>query len=292
MGFWDKQDKRYTQARSALIFSVTAVSLSAALVATIVFFATRKQSQPRAGDFEMTEGQVIVPMPTPSPGDLRRARLSAWHERLSECTKNLDWSETEVLALQILEEEPSDAMAWIALARAQQHTGRVKDARSSLSKALGDQEAAPYALYLRATLLRTNGDHEAAIADLEQASDLDPGSIVIWNTLLLAKIHAGRDAEVRNTILGYVQAGIPSQESRWLLPAAAIALKDKKPDLAAKFFESFDRVVSAALSAELLADPAFDPYKNDARWKLLFERAHRTNANLSNQPGTSPAAGE
>ncbi len=291
MGFWDKQDKRYTQARPALIFSITAVILSAALVATIVFFAIRKESQPSTNALGVTTGEAVVALPTPSPEDLRRAKLSAWRERLSESTKDLDWSETKALALQILKEEPSDAMAWIALARTQQHAGRAGDAISSLSKALSDQEAAPYALYLRATLLRGNGDLEAAIADLEQASDLDPGGIAIWNTLLLAKIQAGRDTEVRNTILGYVQAGIPSQKSRWLLPAAAIALRDEQPALAAKFFESFDRITSASLSAELLSDPIFDPYRNEPQWKTLFERSRRKE-NEPSEPGAPPAPPE
>ena len=288
MGFWDKQDKRYTQARVALIFSLTALSVSAVLVAAIVFLATRRESPPR--EFEMTAEHVAVPLPTPSADEVRLAKLSAWHERLSESTRDLRWSEMETLALQILEEDPSDAMAWIALARAQQQTGRSNDAMISLAKALSDQEAAPYALYLRAMLLRRNGELQAAIADLEHAANLDPGGIAVGNTLLLTKIEAGYDTEVRNLILGYVKAGIPSQEPRWLLPAAAMALKDQKPALAANFFEAFERITSTSLSAELLADPIFDPYRDEEQWKHFFVKSRENKSGTSAQPGTSPAA--
>ncbi len=292
MGFWDKQDKRYTQARSALIFSVVAVGVSAVLVAAIVMMTARKQSQPRKNTIEMSAEAVEVPMPTPRPADLKQARISAWQEQLLTSVQENHWPEAEVLARQILNEDPENGTAWVALAQAQSQTGREQEAMDSLSRALSDQESAPYALYLRSTLLRKNGDLQSAIVDLERASELDPGSIAIWNILLLAKIEAGRDQEVRNIILGYVKAGIPSQESRWLLPAAAMALKDEKPGLAARFFEAFEQISSASLSAELLADPIFDPYRDEERWRHLFAGSRKNEQKTSERPGTSPAAGQ
>jgi len=121
----------------------------------------------------------------------------------------------------------------------------------------------PYNRFLRARVLRKRGELAAAILDLEEASKGDPGSIGMSNLLMIFKIQAGREDEVRLMVANYAAVGIKNQADLWLLGAAALALKEGNIPRADASLGGFQAMVDPQLFSELIGDSFFDPYRDN-----------------------------
>lgn len=63
-------------------------------------------------------------------------------------------------------------------------------------------------------------------------------------------------------VANYATVGIKNQADLWLLGAAALALKEGDIPKAGASLGGFQAMVDPQLFSELLADPFFDPYRN------------------------------
>lgn len=198
--------------------------------------------------------------------------------QVNQLRTDLAWAATEqnrvkleTTALALLELEPEDGEAWSHLGRVQESRGETKAAIDSFTKAVEFSKEKAFNLYLRAKLLRAQGDLPSAVRDLEEAAQADPSSIGIANSLMIFKIQNGSQNEVRSLVETYEQTGISRNAQFWLLGAAALAMQDGNTIRATRCLEALKLTTAGPLLDELLADPYFDLYRNQADYRPFFE---------------------
>ncbi len=271
MAFWDFEDNRYKGARALLIISILGV-LVTALGLTLLFWSyDETPAEPAA----FAPAPEPTPAPPPGPEELRLAKLKELRIALGGAVDERDAAKMESLSRAILEIEPEDSGAWSHVGHARETRGEFSEALISYGKAIQFSESEPYYLYLRARLHRKQGDFPAAIKDLEEAARRDPASAGMANLLLIYKIQAGDAEEVRQIVTTYEQTQIHAQSNLWLFGAAALSLQDGNLNRAARYLDAFRNVAGPAILEELLADPFFDPYRNEAVLLPYFSRSIR-----------------
>lgn len=271
MAFWDFDDNRYKGARALLIISILAV-LVTAFGLTLLFWSY-EESPAEVVAFSPTPEPT--PTPPPSPEELRLEKLKQLRIELGGAVNARDWAQMESLSRAILEVEPEDSGAWSHVGYAQENREEFSEALVSYGKAIEFSTSEPYYLYLRARLHRKKGDFPSALKDLEEASRRDPASVGMANLFLIFKIQAGEGEEVRQIVNTYEQTQIHAQSNLWLLGAAALAMQDGNFDRAARCLDAFQTVAGSAILAELLADPFFNPYRNEVLLLPFFSQSIR-----------------
>ncbi len=222
--------------------------------------------------------EAPTPTPPPSPEQLRQIQLTQLRTDLAWAATERDLEKLETTALAVLEMEPEDGEAWSHMGRLQEKRGETAEAISSFTKAVEFSNEKAFNLYLRARLLRTQGDLPAAVKDLEAAAQADPSSVGIANSLMIFKIQNGGQDEVRSLVEAYEQTGISRNAQFWLLGAAAIAMQDGNSVRATRCLEALKLTTAEPLFAELLADPFFDTYRQEPDLRAFFLHG------LNNQP--------
>jgi hypothetical protein len=71
-------------------------------------------------------------------------------------------------------------------------------------------------------------------------------------------------------VLSYEQLEVSHNSQLWLLGAAAAALQDGNPNRAARALDAFKTAVSPSVFEALLADPFFEPYREDPAIRAFF----------------------
>ena len=259
MAFWDFEDARYKGARALAIASIAGVVVTA-LGLTLLFLNYNERV-----DKEMVHVPTPepTPTPTPSPEQIRQAQAEEFRAELKGAIAKKDWDQIEAISKKILELNTDDIEGWRHLGWSQEQRGDLDGALASYSKAISLPHSNPYNQFLRARVLCKKGDIDAAIVDLEQASQGDPSSVGMSNLLMIYKLQDGRDDEVRAMVANYAVVGIKNQADLWLLGAAALALKEGDVPRADASLGGFQAVVDPRLFSELLGDPFFDPYRNN-----------------------------
>ncbi len=259
MAFWDFEDARYKGARALAIASMAGVVVTT-LGLTFLFWNYDENS---ADPTVAAPTPEPTPTPPPSPEQIRQAKIEELRGELQVPIVRKDWNQIEVISKKILELDPNDMEGWRHLGWSQEQREDFEGALSSYSHVISLPGSSPYNLFLRARVHRKKGDLAAAILDLEEASKGDPGSVGMSNLLMIFKIQAGRDEEVRSMVANYAIVGIKNQADLWLLGAAALALKEGDIPTADASLGGFQVVVDPQLFSELLGDPFFDPYRNN-----------------------------
>lgn len=147
------------------------------IVLGILIFASTKKE---AGVAQVVEAPT--PTPPPSPEELRQIQINQLRIDMEWAVAAQDFEKLESVAIALLEIEPNDANAWSHLGRVQEKRGESAEALASFGKAIEFSEAKAFNLYLRARLLRTQGDLPAAVKDLEAAAQADPSSVGVANS--------------------------------------------------------------------------------------------------------------
>ncbi len=271
MAFWDFEDNRYKGARALLIISILGVLVTAFGLTLLFWSYDEAPAEPVA--FAPTPEPT--PTPPPSPEELRLAKLKDLRIELGRAVNDREAEKMESLSRAILEIEPEDSGAWSHIGYAQQNREEVDEALISYGKAIQFSESEPYYLYLRARLHRKMGNFPAAIKDLEEAGRRDPASVGMANLLLIYKIQAGEVEEVRQIVATYEKTQIHSQANLWLLGAAALSLQDGNFNQATRYFDAFENIAGPAIFAEILADPFFNPYRNEVQLLPYFSQSIR-----------------
>ncbi len=259
MSFWDFDDSRYKGARSLAIASMVGVAVTA-LGLTLLFWNYDEKS---------VEATVATPTPEPtptqppSPAQIRQTKIDELRGELKNPIAKKDWDQIEVISKEILELDPEDIEGWRHLGWSQEQREDLDGALSSYTQAIALPASNPYNQFLRARVLRKKGDMASAIRDLEEALKGDPGSVGMSNLLMIFKIQAGREDEVRSMVVNYATVGIKNQADLWLLGAAALALHEGNIPKADASLGGFQALVDPQLFSELLGDPFFDPYRNN-----------------------------
>jgi tetratricopeptide (TPR) repeat protein len=266
MAFWDFEDARYKGARVLAIASIVGVVVTV-LGLTLLFWNYDERVDKELVTLPTPEP---TPTPPPSPEQILEAEIEELRREMKVPIAKRDWEQIEVLSKKILGLDPGDIEGWRHLGWSQEQRGDLDGALASYSEAISLPDSNPYNQFLRARVLRKKGDLDAAILDLEQALGGDPGSVGMSNLLMVYKLQAGRDAEVRSMVANYATVGIKNQADLWLLGAAALALKEGDIPRADASFGGFQAVVDPQLFSELLGDPFFDPYRNSAELVEYF----------------------
>jgi tetratricopeptide (TPR) repeat protein len=228
----------------------------------LIFGSTEKQ--PISAEF------VEAATPPPSPEELRQIQINQLRNDMELAAAEQNREKLESVALALLEIAPESAEAWSHLGRVQQKKGETAEALASFTKAVDFSQDKAFNLFLRARLLRSQGDLAAAINDLEAAASADPSSVGVANTLMLLKIQNGNQAEVRSLVEAYEKSGINRNAQFWLLGAAAIAMQDGNSIRATRCLEALKLTMAEPLLFELLADPFFDPYRQLVEYRALL----------------------
>jgi Flp pilus assembly protein TadD len=107
------------------------------------------------------------------------------------------------------------------------------------------------------------GHHAAAVEAFARACSLDPESAELLQSLGLAQAEAGMHRDAVTNLENAIRLGRGSAPTRVRLPKSQLALGDLSGalDTLARFRES-----RSANDAALLADPAFDPVRDDPRF--------------------------
>ncbi len=259
MAFWDFEDARYKGARALAIASIIGVVVT--VLGLTLLFWTYDESPPDA--ITATPTPEPTPTPPPSPEQIRQAKVEELRGQLKDPIAKKDWDQIEIVAKKILELNAEDIEGWRHLGWSQEQREDLDGALASYSQTISLPGSSPYNRFLRARVLRKQGDLAAAILDLEEASKGDPGSVGMSNLLMIFKLQAGREEEVRSMVANYATVGIKNQADLWLLGAAALALQEGNIPRAAASLGGFQAMVDPQLFGELLGDPFFDPYRNN-----------------------------
>jgi len=259
MAFWDFEDARYKGARALAIASIVGVIVTA-LGLTLLFWNYDEKSSDSSVVAPTLEP---TPTPPPSPEQIRQTEIEELRAELKEPIAQKSWDQIEVISKKILELDPEDIEGWRHLGWSQEQRGDLDGALVSYSEAISLPGGSPYNRFLRARVLRKRGELAAAILDLEEASKGDPGSIGMSNLLMIFKIQAGREDEVRLMVANYAAVGIKNQADLWLLGAAALALKEGNIPRADASLGGFQAMVDPQLFSELIGDSFFDPYRDN-----------------------------
>ncbi|MEX1118242.1 MAG: tetratricopeptide repeat protein [Terrimicrobiaceae bacterium] len=271
MAFWDFEDARYKGARALTIASMAGVVVTAVGL-TLLFW---NYDEKPADTIVAKPTPKPTPTPPPSPEQIRQSQIQELRATLADPIARQDWQQIKSISKSILELDPADLEGWRHLGWSQEQRGELESALASYSQVISLPGSIPYDRFLRARVLRKKGDLAGAIMDLEEASKEDPGSVGMSNLLMIFKLQAGRDAEVRAMVASYAAVGIKNQADLWLLGAAALALKDGNIPRADASLGGFQAVVDPQLFSELLGDPFFDPYRNTVELIPYFSLAKK-----------------
>jgi tetratricopeptide (TPR) repeat protein len=211
-----------------------------------------------------------TPTPPPSPEELRQIQINQLRNDMEWAAAAQDHEKLNSTAIALLEFEPNDGNAWSHLGRVQEKRGEPAEALASYTKAIEFSEAKAFNLYLRARLLRAQGDLPAAVKDLEAAAQADPSSVGVANSLMIFKIQNGNQDEVRKLVQAYEKTGINRNAQFWLLGAAAIAMQDGNTVRATRCLEALKLTLAKPLYMEMLADPFFEPYWQQPEYRPFF----------------------
>ena len=247
-----------------IIFPVLAAIVVVTILGFLIF--SSNQNQPEAVEF------VAESAPTPSPEELRQIQISELRSELALAARAQNREKLEASALALLEVEPEDGEAWSHLGRVQESRGDTKEALASFTKAVEFSDQKAFNLYLRAKLLRAQGDLPSAVKDLEEAALADPSSVGISNSLMIFKIQNGGHDEIRFLVETYEKTGINRNAQFWLLGAAAIAMQDGNSVRASRCLEALKLTTSGPLFVEMLADTFFDSYRDEPGYREFFSR--------------------
>ncbi|MEX1119061.1 MAG: tetratricopeptide repeat protein [Terrimicrobiaceae bacterium] len=250
-----------------IVYPVVGAILVVIVLGVFVFGLNQKAPETAAVIEESTS------KPPPSPEELRQIQVNDLRGNLEQAAAEQNRMTLETAALALLELEPQSGEAWSHLGRVQQSRGETKEAITSFTKAIEFSQQKAFDLYLRAGLLRAQGDLPAAIQDLEQAAQIDPSSVGIANSVMIFKIQNGGQDEVRSLVEAYERTGIRRNAQFWLLGAAAVAMQDGNAVRATRCLEALQVLIAKPLLAELLADPFFDPYRDQPDFQAFFSNS-------------------
>ncbi len=263
MAYLSARDRRAAKSAKRVLRPLLGVLVALVATGVIIFLAITKTAP--------TSSPAVYAQPVaPNPEDLRSEEIDALQEELSEAARNKDRAKLEEVALAILALDPEHGRAWGTLGRLQSQEGDPAAALVSLNKALEFSKDKTALLAARAGVHRKLEDFPSALADLEEATSLDPSNAGVANRLLIFKIQAGQEDEVRSYISTYEQAAITSQKPLWLLGAAALSMQDGDPQKAARYLDSLKFLLTPQQFAELLADPFFEPYQEETALRRHF----------------------
>jgi tetratricopeptide (TPR) repeat protein len=172
-----------------------------------------------------------------------------------------DWEQIPRLVEEILALDPDDGLAWSYKGRLHEKKGELAEALAAYDRAVSSPSRTYYFYFLRARLLRQQGDLPGAIASLEEARKLKPDSVILANFILIYKIQAGRTEEVRALVKTYTLADVQSNKDQWLMGAVALALSDGDAKKAAALRARFRNLVNPEAYQVLVTDAFFEPYK-------------------------------
>ena len=157
--------------------------------------------------------------------------------------------------------EPDDHQVW-------SHLGRLREAKGDLTAALDAYERATaspqrtyYDHYLKANLLRKQGNLAGGLAELELARQLKTDSVILTNLILIFQIQSGQSETVRTLVRSYEHTGLHSNVDQWLLGAAAINLQDSNWPKAERLLARFRNLTNKELYQALVDDPFFDSFR-------------------------------
>lgn len=269
MAYLSIRDRRAIKSRKRLIRPLLAILGALITTGGLIYLSINKSASP-------SPPVVLAEPPVPSEADLRGEELALRLTELSEAARSNDLPKLEEVARAVLALDPHEGRAWGALGRLQSQQGDPTAALISLSKALQVSKDRTSLLSARAGVHRKLGDFPAALADLEEATKLDPSNAGVANRLLIFKIQAGQAEEVRSFISTYEQAAITSQKPLWLLGAAALSMQDGDPLKAASYLDSLKFLLAPQQFSELLSDPFFEPYQEVSALKRYFLLAQDT----------------
>lgn len=262
------QDPRFAQFRNQLVWCAVGLIFTAIGATFLIWRGEKiKNAEIAAAVEERARAEAEAAL---APEKNRRRLVEGLREETNDAIQSRDWPRLEDLSMKIIRLAPQDGDAWSKLGWAQGRKGDIHNAMAAYSRAISLDFVPAFNLYQRACLYRQLGNYEAAVRDMKEAHERDPLSVVISNLLMVFQIQAGQSDEVRAKVSGFEKSDFDSYASQYLLGAAALALNDGDSSKAVRFLARFQALTPPDAFYEMLRDPFFDPYRNNAELLKFF----------------------
>jgi tetratricopeptide (TPR) repeat protein len=266
VAFYHLADNRYKQFRIQMAWGLIGLIAAAIGYGFLIWRSEQQKKQeiaeaalhPYSAPSVEKEKQVIR-----SAKEVKSLQFEQLHEQLRLEGQNRDWVKMDELARKILAIDPKDGEAWSYLGLMNEKGGDYQKAADAYGNALDAGFVPSFTLLKRGNMNRLLGEYSKAIADLQEAARLDPGSTSVPNLILIVQIQSGEAEKVRKTVANFEEIGLETTANQYLLGKAALALHDGNPGKAAEALAQYRELVPAAVFAELLQDPFFAPYRNE-----------------------------